>query len=223
MAKLTKAILNKKVHNALLDMGHIEIFDSGWNLYGKYLGDGWYLILNLTIHRFYDDQFTTDINLSKHAGQNDFAYDAPMACFSRLEDYLKPRRDQWWQGLEEDSLNDFLSTLKEVEPIIINSKQALAPIVENSERVSTIVKVNKGVFEKYVDLFGSPSHSYNHFNLRKPIRTPDEWFIAAKQYFNDKESFIGDLAYSCETHAKTAFREWFLREYALRNQTLQKP
>lgn len=217
MAKLTKAILNKKVHSALLDMGYIEIFDSGWNLYGKYLGDGWYLVLNLTIHRFYDDQFTADVNLSKHAKQNDLYFDSPMACFTRLENYIVPQRTDWWQGLEEESVNDFLSSLKELEPLIINSIQELAPIVEQSERVSNIVRVNKGVFEKYVNMFGSPAHTYDNFNLKKPIRTPDEWFIAAEQYFKDNESLVRDVACRCETHAKLAFREWFLREYALRN------
>lgn len=217
MAGLTKVKLNKVLHDPLLKMGYLEFFQKGWTLYGKYLGNGWYLQLNLTISSLYYDQFTVDIYLSKHTWQNDLIFGAPYICFKRLENYLTPYHTEWWHGLEKDSVCDFLKLFKEVEPKVIASIHEIAPEVENNARVISLANINKNVFDEYCCMFGSPSPTFSEINLKKTIRTPETWFIAAKKYFDEFGPFANWAAGSYEMHAQFAYREWVMREYALRN------
>lgn len=213
MATLTKAILNRKLHPVLLEMGYLEFFNPGWTLYGKYLGNGWYLQLNLTIHRYYDDQFTADVYLSKHTWINDCRGDTPHGCFTRLEDYTSPARTDWWEGLVDESVADFIATLKEAEPRIIASISTLEAGMQTSICVTNIIKTTKCVVEEYNEQYGTPTPAYHDLNLRKPLRTPEEWIEASKKYFDRGEPqllYCGDYL----MHAKLAFKEWVMREHA---------
>ena len=65
--KLTKAKLIKAVKPKLESLGYTFIKDStsgAQGLFGKKIDSDMYLMLGLTIHRFYDDQFTGDFYLS---------------------------------------------------------------------------------------------------------------------------------------------------------------
>ena len=61
--KLKKKALEKAMTPHLEKLGYHPFKDNIFSLYAKKIQEGWYLMIDLTIARFYDDQFTVDLFL----------------------------------------------------------------------------------------------------------------------------------------------------------------
>ena len=207
--KLTKAKLYRKIYKPFLEMGYLEFACKMRNgIFVKYLGDGWYLSVCPVIFSLYYDLFTADMWLNKHTWMNS----EPFKCFSRPEDKVYSNEFMGWQGLNQDSLDDFLAKFPIAESNLIEQTGRLSSYVESSKRATETINVNAGVYNEYVKLFGNPSEGFESFNLQKPIKTPDQWFVAAREYKEHNPS----MWFAYEMAADMAFREWMAREYASR-------
>lgn len=208
--KLTKAKLYKKIHKPFLEMGYLEFACKNlwYGIYVKNVAEGWYLTVGPVIHRFYDDLFTTDMWLSKNTLIN--RANMPWDSSFRPENILKC---DWWEGLPQESVDDFLTKFRNIcEPKVISQISVIAEILEANKYVSEVAQLNTGVYNKYVELFGDPSESFDNFNLQKPIKTPDSWYMASEKYFEKN----GSQNFSSGKIADTTFVQWITREYALR-------
>ena len=213
--KLTKAKLYRKIHKPFLEMGYLEFASKNifYGMYVKAIDDGWYLALLPVIHRFFNDQFTIDMWLSKNTLMNG-SLQPWHTCGIRPGYFLEEARDVWWEGLCQESFDDFLNRFCNIaEPKVISQVNAISEIVESSKHVSEVVQINAGVYNEYVKLFGNPSDSFESFNLQKPIKTPDSWFIAETKYYEQQGSIE---KYADGMAADMAFMEWMAREYASR-------
>lgn len=134
--KLTKAKLIKAVRPELEALGYTFLKDStsgAQGLFGKKIGSDMYLMLGLTIHRFYDNRFTGDFYLSTntliYAGWGDIPF---MKCCRRpgyllTEDKLieltgNGTPDIWWEGLNENSVSSFIEIIRRTEYLMINNE-----------------------------------------------------------------------------------------------------
>lgn len=134
--KLTKAKLIKVVRPELEALGYTFLKDTisgAQGLFGKKIDSDMYLMLGLTIHRFYDDRFTGDFYLSTntliYAGWGDIPF---MECCRRpgyllAEDKLVELTengipDIWWEGLNENSVSSFIGVIRRTEYLMINNE-----------------------------------------------------------------------------------------------------
>ena len=209
--KLTSAKLYRKIHKPFLEMGFLEFAYN--HMYVKVVADGWYLSVVPNIHRFYNDQFTMEIFLSKETLLGDMYDHASFSCNLRPSDFLDKSHDWWWEGLRQESFDDFLCKFRHiVESQIITEINNLSGIVNESRWIAHIVNVNKGVCEEYFHLFGDPSLFFSSLNLQKPIKTPESWITAAEKYYE-----CNNPAHLSSWKAgNMAFMEWMAREYASR-------
>jgi hypothetical protein len=203
--KLSKAKLIKMVKTRLEDLGYTEFKESTGGSQGffvKYLGNGFYLTLGLTIHRYYDSAFTGDFYLSKTTRWAAVWGDIPRESFQRpsflltdaersvyLEDEInvKGARDIWWDGSNEDSVLDFLRVIEVTEPRFVN-QPGLFQIIEQSQGVKTLADYSEAVRRKVAlnDIGGS----FSFLPTKEVDMIPIVWFKAAEKVLIERKGVL---------------------------------
>lgn len=118
--KLKKRTLVKKLTPYMEEMGYTMIkCGFGQGTFSKKVADDIYFTVDYVIHRFYDDQFTSDIYYAKsvHLYEDYYKYGrARLGC-------VILGSDTWWQALDDTEFLDYIATLKKAEEIIIGDQK----------------------------------------------------------------------------------------------------
>ena len=191
--KLTKAKLIKAVRPELEALGYIFLKDTisgAQGLFGKKIDSDMYLMLGLTIHRFYDDQFTGDFYLSTntliYAGWGDIPF---MECCRRpgcllAEDKLveltgEPIPDIWWEGLKKDGVKSFIEIIKETECLMVGNDDLKVKIRKSLDacKISDRAKKIKLLVSNNANLDGD----YSYLPSKEIDGIPMIWFKATER------------------------------------------
>jgi len=147
--KLTKAKLIKSVKPKIESMGFTEFKDTieaSQGLFVKVLANGLYLVLGLTISRFYDSMFTGNYYLSKTTRIGSTWGDIPKESYERVSAFLtkdergkfldekyKEGIDGWWDGSNQDNIDNFLKVIELTQQRFIIQPELLKKIEESKE------------------------------------------------------------------------------------------
>lgn len=217
----TKPSLNKLrtlLRPHLQQLGY-KCFKDG--VFAKKIKPDLYLSLSFTRHRFYDFAWTADYYFSI---TNTIGYcngDIPLKCYERIgflmtEDELKQYfckeynagltpKDVWWNGLEEESIIDFIEKVKLTETRL-TSDQDLINAIHNSKSIKQLqepILLIKKIFESGMFL-----ENLEFTPLTKVTRIPIGWYKAA-------ETAMKQLNKSCSFRSVVTLAETSYREYIM--------
>lgn len=233
--KLTKQKLITAVRKPLEAFGYTFFKTNDSEIiFCKKIQENLILTLGLTIHRFYNEQFTAEYYLSPTTHIYNTSFDIPIDSDERVgflltheerkiycdEPYIEPickecgngnkypeGRDCWWNGLEQESVNNFLSAVKVTEPKFINDVN-LIDRINNSKGVHKLLKEQ----EKIISYIGRVEERINYqFLPTKCLCAPMEWYKAAELVYLEDECFETKNAKSVvRTDGENAFRVYVL-------------
>lgn len=189
--KLRKSDLIKALRPGFESMGYHYFKDSisgAQGLFGKRISKDLYLQAALSIHRFYDDQFTVDLCFTNttciyHSGLDipecsDIRPSQLLSIEERVKYYNSDKIDCWWSLFgSADIRSVFFEVLSIVEPRLVNNTDFIRRI-KDSIHLQT-----EELFEKWV------IDNYNHkrffsdlkYTPERPIDDiPLDWFRASE-------------------------------------------
>lgn len=158
--KLTKYRLLKVVRNDLMDLGFIEIKTTSVGTDGLFIKKkdlGYYLMLGLTISRFYDSSFTASFYVSRSTRYGSVWGDIPPESYKRIGHFLTREErkellddefnkpgvvDAWWNGIDDLTVSKFILAIKRSEkrflaqPGLFNKIDASLEIKKFSDQVT---------------------------------------------------------------------------------------
>lgn len=196
--KLTKAKLIKLLKPTLESYGYTFFESKGsQGLFGKKVDEDMYLMLSMSIHRYYDDRFTANYCLSNVAaeGLGPFAGTFWKECMKRPVELLTPeealfycgrrRCDIWWESFREDSLEDFFRMIRLTE-----SRMAENQVLKEKIRSSEYLKQRKAQG-------GDESESFRHIldeiGIKPSVR--EEKVELSQLSFYNKKTFEACLPF----------------------------
>lgn len=203
--KLSKAKLIKAIKPGLEKLGFIEFkntIDGAQGFFVKKIDSYFYLSLGLTIHRYYENAFTGDYYLSKTTQWGACWGDIPNNCYERPSFLLtnderkkypidnlniKNSSDIWWYGDDENSILDFINTIKLTELRLIN-RQDLISLIENSKDVNTLYITSKRV--KVLIEEDRLSYTFNFLPEKEIDNIPMVWFRAAERALIENDGIL---------------------------------
>lgn len=218
--KLTKAKLTKAVRPELEALGYTFLKDSisgAQGLFGKKINSDMYLMLGLTIHRFYDDRFTGDFYLSTntliYAGWGDIPF---MECCRRpgyllAKDKLveltgEPIPDIWWEGLKKDGVNSFIEIIKETESLMVGNDDLNVKIRKSLDacKISDRAKKIKLRVSNNANLGGD----YSYLPSKEIDGIPMIWFKATERTLFESDELINSQI--IKMYAAEAYHQYIL-------------
>ena len=168
-------------------LGYHHFKDNLFPLYAKKIREGWFLSLGLTIHRFYDDQFTVDLFLARYVAMNYLSFDIPKDSSKRIGELLSEKErldyfgdsiiDHWWSLYNDSPEESIVELVKLVEPRLSNDKDLMDRIMKSREAQQTYDDVQE-VTRAFVSGCYSHNPDYCPFNPKNDI--PIDWFWAAE-------------------------------------------
>jgi hypothetical protein len=218
--KFSKSKLIKLIKPSLEKLGFTEFKDSkgGWQgIFCKKLGNGFYLTLGLTIHRYYDNAFTADYYLSKTttigATWGDIpneSYKRPSFLLTDLERSIYPENeinvkgayDIWWNGNDQKSVSDFLRVIELTEPRFINQTDLVEKITQSQE-----VKILSNYCMKVKSIVATNQADGTYFFLpeKEVDGIPIIWFKASEKVLKENNEIIN--AHKVRRLAADAYRQ----------------
>ena len=210
--KLTKAKLNKAVRPGLEKLGYVFLKDSitgAQGLFGKKLPNGLYLTLALTIHRFYDDAFTADFELSKTAevfGIPSVSRKRPGYLLTKeeLAERNETAPDIWWNGYDAESVASFVALIQKTEPRFL-SQEGIVEKIEQSSAEEEYYQRSLLVREWVAK--GVPDMDFECLPGKCIDNIPMEWFKAAEYVLLEREEYLSLNAWNVKNLAGNAYRQ----------------
>ena len=194
--KLTKKTLEKKIQSKLIEFGYTEVSDSisvADLLYVKIVNHKLYLSLGLTLSNYYDSRFTGAFYLSKTTIWSAIWGDIPKKSYARIGRFLGIHEkekllseefnkvginDAWWNGDDDNSINNFLSAVAITERRFLEQSDLIFQI-DNSHSVDELYMLSQNVI-KEVNNFEKGNFEYQYLPT-KPIKgIPEIWFMCAE-------------------------------------------
>jgi hypothetical protein len=189
--KLNKRDLIKALRPGFEAMGYHYFKDSisgAQGLFGKKIAKDLYLQAALTIHRFYDDQFTVDLCFTNttciyHSGLDipDCSDIRPCQLLSveeRIKYYHCDKNDCWWSLYgSEDIRSVVVEVLSIVEPRLVNNSDLLRRIRE-SIHLQTEELLEKWIIDNYTQKLFLSNLKYTPDRPLDDI--PLDWFRASE-------------------------------------------
>jgi hypothetical protein len=210
--KLTKAKLIKAVRPGLEKLGYVFLKDSitgAQGLFGKKLPNGLYLTLALTIHRFYDDAFTADFELSKTAevfGIPSVSRKRPGYLLTKeeLAEMNETAPDISWSGFDAESVASFVALIQKTEPRFL-SQEGIVEKIEQSSAEEEYYQRSLLVREWVAK--GVPDMDFECLPGKCIDNIPMEWFKAAEYVLLEREEYLSLNACMVKILAGNAYRQ----------------
>lgn len=221
--KLSKARLIKLLKPRLESLSYVEFKDSRSGFQGlfvKKVNTDFYLSLGLTIHRYYDSAFTGDFYLSKSTIIGATWGDIPRDSYKRPgflltqeersvyytdEINVKGSYDIWWNGNNEDSINDFFKVIEITEPRFINQIDLFNKI-EQSTEIAVLSNHAKAV--KDIIATNKIEGSYSFLPVKEVDNIPLIWFKASEKVLKENKGILN--ANTVIRLASDAYRQYQL-------------
>ena len=211
--KLKKKALEKAMTPHLEKLGYHLFKDYDFVLYAKKIQEGWYLMIGLTIARFYDDQFTVDLFLARYVIINYMSFDIPKDSSRRIGEMLTESEklryfgdtinDHWWSLYEDNPIDRIIELIQLVEPRLIGDEDLKQRIMSSKtaqewyEKVQAVTRIfQSGVF----------SHDPVYCPLKPKNGIPLDWFWAAETFTKEK----GLHPSWAQSLAECAYRQYVL-------------
>ena len=219
--KLTKLLLSKSLTPKLKGLGYLWVKDSCSlfkGLYIKKADHNMYITLGLTIDRYYDDAFTCDLYYGKTTRIGCVWGDIPSQCYVRpgflltdkeLEKYREKGsllKDIWWNGLDMESIDDFVRVLALVEPRLTNNTE-LRTKIEESIDGNQLYSYSKKVREIVLSI---PELDYKFQPPKIIDDIPCEWFKAAEFVLSEEKAIVNNN--TVKLLAGDAYRQFLLNK-----------
>lgn len=194
--KLSKAKLIKSTKSELERLGFVEFkntISGAQGFFAKKINLDYYLTLGLVIHRYYESAFTGDYYFSKTTQWGACWGDIPNDSYKRPAFLLTDNErvkyqpdnpnsknifDIWWNGDDENSIMDFINTIKVTEPRLINNQDLIFQI-ENSKDVNELYLGSQRV--KFLVDKNKLSDSFNFIPDKEIDNIPLIWFKSAEK------------------------------------------
>lgn len=214
--KLTKAKLVKAVKPGLEKLGYVCLKDSitgSQGLFGKKLPNGMYLTLAMTIHRFYDDTFTADFELSRTASlfsmHNLQCRKRPgwLLTEEELAAMNETARDIWWNGLDAASVASFISVIQQTEPRFLGQEGLEEKIAQST---GEDIYLQRSLQIREYALNGVPDMDYEFLPTKCIDNIPMEWFKAAEYVLQERGEYLSLNPRMVKNVAGWAYRQYLL-------------
>jgi len=204
--KLIKSRLIKITKKGLEDLGYQEFRDSitpAQGLFIKSIKNHFYLSLGLTISKYYEGLFTASFYLSKVTTWATVGSDIPNDSYQRVGSFLlkeerkkllpdefsaQQSEDAWWNIENENTLVDFLETVRITEQRFLDQ-----PDLFNKIRKSRFVSELEELSKKVINDVASNKIHEDHYRFvpAKPIdEIPLEWFKVAEKVIKEKKATL---------------------------------